>query len=567
MPRRPVRITAGMHGAPVAEVLLLLVVGMPLALVARRLGLSALVAYLATGGVVAAAGWTDPAEVAPLAEMGASLLLFSLGLELDLLALRRRLRQVLIGAFGQICTTAAAGFGVMLLLDAPWRSAFVVGACLALSSTLIVLRALDEQRLRNREEGQTVLGLLLAQDMSLAPLMLVLSLVLRPEPGTPAAAHAPEPWLMALGIVLVVAATVLMRRALASRLLARIRGAQVPELEVAFSVTAALGAAWLTEQLGLGTAVGAFCAGLALGGDEHRHAIETATRPLQGLMAIIFFIAIGLQFDHRFVLANPALVLGGLVVSVVIKSALAGFALRLGGLPLRSAIGAGIMVGQVGEFSFVLAAHAYRGGAGPLDSETYRLIVAVACLSLAATPALVVLAQRFLPRSSLADVTRKGEVVVVAGLGPVGNTVVEALHRAGHPLLLVDRNEKLLEPWRGVGGIRLHLGRIEDMEDWLPALGERPRVVILTFPIPDTSAVVADRLRRMDPSLVIIARSPFTAQVDILRNAGVQHVICDEEATANALGPLLASALGTERRDATTAELQPPPEGQGPRPG
>jgi len=107
-----------------------------------------------------------------------------------------------------------------------------------------------------------------------------------------------------------------------------------------------------------------------------------------------------------------------------------------------------------------------------------------------------------------------------------------------------------------VVGIKCHEGRIEDMEDWLPELGERPKVVILTFPIADTSAVVADRLRRMDPNLTIIARSPFLAQVPTLTNAGVQHVICDEEATAAALAPLVRKALGDKRGTRPTKKLE-----------
>jgi len=102
------------------------------------------------------------------------------------------------------------------------------------------------------------------------------------------------------------------------------------------------------------------------------------------------------------------------------------------------------------------------------------------------------------------------------------------------------------------------------VEDWLPALGEKPQVVILTVTIADTSAVVADRLLRFDPKLMIIARAPYEAQIPILTNAGVHHVICDEHATAAALGPLLQRALDTgsgkdranELRQRTTTRMR-----------
>ena len=527
-----------MHGA--LGVLTLLALCFPIVLLTRRLGGSTLIAYIIVGAVAVNAGLVDAEEgnIHTLAEIGAALLLFSIGLELDLPAMRKHLSRVLLGAIGQIGLTILAGMGMMMLLGEQPSTAFIIGCCLSLSSTLMVLRALDEQHLRNKEVGQTVIGLLLAQDFALAPLLLVISILL---PGN--GAHDTTPMHMLFGIVVILLLTVFLRRFLASHIFNRIRGAQVPELEVALSITIALGSAAITEQLGLGAAVGAFCAGLALGGNEHRHAIETSTRPLQGLMAIIFFISIGMQFDVDFVLAKPHLVLGALIISVVFKAIIAGFSLRITGMPVRSAIGAGIMVGQVGEFSFVLVNSAFHS-LETQNSDIHNLIISVACLSLALTPLLIKIASTFLPKSNIDHITDKGETIVVAGLGPVGNTIVKALHESGLPLLLIDRNDKLLEPWIETEGIETHLGKIEVMEEWLPVIGTKPRILVLTFPIVDASALVAERLLKVDPDLVIIARSPYEAQIDTLYNAGIRYVICDERESARALEPLLAEILG-----------------------
>ena len=534
-----------MHGELLGSVLLVLAVGLGVALVASRFGISTLIAYLITGALVTGFGLVEHSQdMHTLGELGASLLLFSLGMEMDLPGMRKRLRQVLIGATLQIGLTIAAGFALMRLLDTPWQIALTMGCCLALSSTLMVLRALDEGGLRHKEAGQTVLGLLLTQDFCLAPLLIVLSLLVPSEEN-----QAPL-WLPAVSGVLLVICTVALRRVFISRMFNKVAAAKIPELEVAFSITIAIGAAMLTELGGLGAAVGAFCAGLAMGGDEHRHAIETATRPLQGLLAILFFIGVGLQFDVSYVISHLPLVIGGLVVAIVVKACLAGFAMRLSGLSVKEAIGAGIMVGQVGEFSFVLAA------SGPLDADTYKFVISVACLSLALTPLLISTGTRFLPKSQLSGIMKRGETIVIAGLGPVGNTVVEALHQQDLPLLLVDRNPKLLEPWADTEGISMVQGRIEVMDDWLGQLGERPRVVVLTFPIPDTSAVVAERLRAIDPQLTIIARTPFQRQIPTLKQAGVRYVLCDEMAAADALGPLLSEALQESDRRTTTRILR-----------
>lgn len=538
-----------MHDAGLAAMTLLLALGLPIVLIARRLGVSALVAYLIAGAIASGLSLATADEIHALAETGASLLLFTLGLEMDLPDMRKRLRQIVIAAVGQLGSTIVGGALVMRLLGVDWATAFAIGMCLGLSSTLMVLRALEERRLRHRDEGRTVLGLLLAQDICIAPLLVIIAILFPGQSGTPI-------WLPLVGGVGVIMAVILLRRVFASKVIARIQAAQMPELEVAFAVVVALGSALLADELGLGAAVGAFAAGLAMGGDEHSHGIEVATRPLQGLLGIVFFISIGLQFDLNFVMSNLPLVLGALAVSVLLKAALAGLALRLAGLSLRSAIGAGIMVGQVGEFSFVLATAVARSGG--LDAVTYNLIISVAVLSLALTPFLIAIATRLLPRSSLESVRDRGSAIVVAGLGPVGNSVVEAVHAAGLPLLLVDRNQRLLDPWQNVEDVIAHQGRIEDMEDWMPILGTRPRAVVLSFPIADTSALVAERLKSMDPELLIVARSPFRAQVSGLRAAGVTHVICDEDAATEQLKPILAEALDIRRRTEMSTRVEAP---------
>jgi CPA2 family monovalent cation:H+ antiporter-2 len=413
-----------------------------------------------------------------------------------------------------------------------WGVAFAVGACLAMSSTLVALRTLEERRLSNRIEGRQVVGVSLLQDLSLAPFMAILAFVL------PNSEKLNWQWACA-GLVALALMTFVFRAALASRLLIRLQSAQLPELVIAFGLLIALGFAMLSEWLGLGAALGAFTAGLALGGGETRQTMGAAIRPLVGLLAIVFFTSIGLQVDLVYIWANWFLVLTALIVVTVVKVLLTALALRLGGLRFKPALGGGLLLSNVGEFAFVLAS-----AIAIHDENLFRLIVAICALSLALTPLLAGLATRLLPTTVLDVTTVRGKTVVVAGLGPVGRSVVTALREAGIPVLVVDRNPSLLQHFHGQNGIRTHEGKIEDMEDWLPTLTERPLAVILTFPIADASALAAERLRSADPALTIVARCPFANQVDILTRVGVQHVICDETETAKGILPILQELLG-----------------------
>jgi CPA2 family monovalent cation:H+ antiporter-2 len=523
------------------------------ALLFSRLGVSALVAYLVAGAVAGphALGLVDDAAVAPLAEMGASMLLFAVGLELDLDDLRSRMRTVGVAGILQISLTIAAGIGILALAGQSLTSGVAIGACVAVSSTLLLLRVLDERGLRNRVEGRVALGLCLMQDVALGPLLLLLSFLLPVGPRPPL-------WQMAAGLVGILVLTVLLRMALTTVIIRRMRAARLGELEVVFAVLMALGSAAISHSCGLGSALGAFCAGLAFGSNNDREEIEVAMKPLQGLMAIFFFVATGLLFDPRYLISHLDLVVPALLVSVVGKSFIAAAALRIAGLKWRSALGCGILVGNIGEFSFVLADAAFANAIDPGVRDLHHLVVTLGVLSFLIMPLLVKAAIPFLPVTRLDQLPATGDTVVVAGLGPVGNTVVETLRSAGLPLLLVDRNDRLLAPWRGVDGITCHRGRIEDMDDWLPRLGHRPGLVVLTFPIADASALVTERLRQLDPSLIVIARSPFAAQIDLLRAAGARYVICDEDATAAALLPMLQEALvlHTNRDDGNDTRSQ-----------
>ena len=271
-----------MHGH--LGVLILLGLCFPIVLLTRRLGGSSLIAYIIVGALATNSGLieADSENILILAEMGAALLLFSLGLEMDLPQMRKHMSRVLLGSIGQIGLTILAGMGMMMLLGEDSKTAFIIGCCLTLSSTLMVLRALDEKQLRNKEEGQTVLGLLLAQDFAIAPMLLAISILL---PQQEAALNS---WQMALSVGILLFVTIFLRRFLASHIFKRIRGAQVPELEVALAITFALGTATITEHLGLGPQLVHSVPALRLAETNTRMPLKPAHAPFKDLWLSYF---------------------------------------------------------------------------------------------------------------------------------------------------------------------------------------------------------------------------------------------------------------------------------------
>lgn len=400
-------------------VLAALVCGMAM----ERLRQPALVGYILAGvllGPSALAVVENREQIDVLAELGVLMLLFIVGMELSLRSFRKIWGFALLVTGFQI----GASVGVMLLLSMafgwPTGLAVLLGFVVALSSTAVAIKILDGiGELRSRS-GRIAVAVLIAQDLAVVPMML----------GIGAAGGDGFDWIaapkIALSVAFLVALILYLSRGRKVSLPFAAMVAGNADLKPLAAVAFCVGCAAVTGLLGLSAAYGAFIAGLIIGNSRERHAMLEATRPIQSILMMVFFLSIGLLIDLDYIWSNFGTVLLLFLMVSVFKTALNVGFLGLIGQPWRQAFVAGIVLAQIGEFSFLLSVVGVE--AGVISDEDRRLVVAVTVLSLALSPLWVVTGRRL---HALAEegITSGGELLRRV-YGPETEFVADKLDRA-----------------------------------------------------------------------------------------------------------------------------------------
>ena len=376
------------------DILVLLAMALLLGTVAERLGQSVIVGYLIAGMLVGpnVLGWiSTQRELFNIAELGVALLLFAIGLEFSPQRLLSLGRIVLKTGPLQVVVTAVLGFAGATVCGLGAREAIVVGMMVAVSSTACVLRLLTDRVEIDSEHGRTALGILLIQDVAVIPMMLLVSVLA--TGGT---------WGLVVGklaLALILTAVVIglfyvLFNIVVPRFLLLPTWRKNRDLPILLAVIMATGSAWATHAVGLSPAFGAFAAGVMLAVSPFATQIRGDTRPLTTLMVTLFFAAIGMFGDPVWVIGHWAIVVGIVLAIIVGKPLVIVLLARAFGQPWRYSIAAALCLGQVGEFSFVLATIAQSNvdGAALMSQATFHAMVSATIVTLLFTPYFVAVA-------------------------------------------------------------------------------------------------------------------------------------------------------------------------------
>jgi len=350
----------------------------------------AIVGYILAGVILgpSALGLVENRDwVAMLAELGVLLLLFVIAMKMSLRAFRSIWKVALMAAAMQIAVATVITLAISRLIGWPFELAVLLGFVVSLSSTAVAIKMLEEIGELRSETGRLVVGILIGQDLAVVPMLLLLNGI---------AAEDGLNWTTIPGALAAIGLLAGLIWYLSRREKIRLPFATLAKRHREIVPLAALGCclalAAISDFIGLTAAFGAFIAGLAIGSTQGRRQMIRATEPIQGVMAMVFFLSIGLLIDLSYIWENFATVVVLLVLVLLVKSAVNLFILRILGEPWPRAFLAGILLSQVGEFSFVIA------GAGvavaTVGIEGHRLIVAVIALSLVVSPLWLMTARR-----------------------------------------------------------------------------------------------------------------------------------------------------------------------------
>ncbi len=539
-----------MHGtggleAAVADLVVLLGASGFVLFVSARFRISPIVALLLSGMLIGPSGLRllDRHSVERFAELGVVLLLFTVGLEVSLVRLRKNWRPFLLGGGAQVALTLAVAAGIAIAFGLPASDAVFLGFLAALSSTAIVLKTYTDRRELPSPQGMVSASILLFQDFCLAP-MLFLVPVLAGVADTSATGIA----VRVGGGLLVVGAAFLVARTLMPRLLRWIVGARTRELFVLGTLAMCLAMGLVTARLGFSLALGAFLAGLIISESDYSHQVVAEILPLRDVFNSLFFISVGMLLDLSEVGRHWALTIGLGVGLLLVKGAIVALVTGLLGYPIRTALIVGISLAQIGEFSLVLA------GVGLefhlLEPQLFQVFLGAAILTMLATPFLIELAPRMADRAPTIPVPpqlkrtptaaveepepeRSGHVVIV-GYGLNGRNLCRVLSSTGVPFVILELNGLSVQEGRRAG----HPVQYGDATrpEILRSVGiERASQLVVGIADQAASRRIVSIAREMNPSLHVLVRTRVVSEVDELRALGADEVIPEEFETSVAI--------------------------------
>ncbi len=351
-----------------------------------------IVGYILTGVVLGPTGFglvSNTDTITLLAELGVIMLLFLVGMELSVRHFTSVAGPAAVVTAGQVVVALAITGVFGALLGWPTSQIVVLGFIVAISSTAIAVQMLDEVGDLRTLTGRITVGVLIAQDIAVVPMLIVI--------GSFSAAGGGNAW---LAVKLGLAVALLL--ALLAYLGTRPGNFRLPFTEAIHgrvdmvalaSIAFCFGAAALTGILGLSAAFGAFLAGLVIAGSTLRAEAIAATHPIQSVLIVVFFLSIGLLIDLNFVIDNLGTVIFFVIAVLAVKTAVNVLLMRVARQPWEMAFPAGLMIAQIGEFSFVLAATGVANGS--ISGDAYRLAIAVIAVSLLVSPLWMASVRRF----------------------------------------------------------------------------------------------------------------------------------------------------------------------------
>jgi CPA2 family monovalent cation:H+ antiporter-2 len=470
-----------------------------------------------------------------LAELGIMALLFMIGLELSLDRLRDMRRMVLGLGNSQILVTGAVIGGVAILFGHPPPTAVLLGVCLALSSTAMVMQTMGENNVTARPLGVMCFSVLLMQDLAVVPLLILVGTLTLGTDNQGGLGQLIIESLLGAGLVLV--GMVILGRWLLRPLMHSVAAARNSEWLMAFVLLSVSAAALITHKAGLSPALGAFLAGLVVAETAYRHEVHVILEPLKGLLLGIFFLSVGMAIDVRAVLDHPLWLMASVVGLFLIKAMVFYPLARLWGIARGMAVEGALILAQAGEFAFVLLGMMMAGGLlSAADGQFFLLMVA---LSMVTSPFVFHWAPRV--RSLLDPDGPEGTghhpstpFVLVVGLGRVGRCIAQALKDNHRPYLAMDRRMIAVHHAQKEG-ISAFYGDIRNIQHVHHAVASGAFAVILAVDSLPLTRDVVGTIHRHHPTLPLIVRAHNKESIDDLYALGATVVVAEDVGLAEKL--------------------------------
>jgi CPA2 family monovalent cation:H+ antiporter-2 len=523
--------------AHLLSVLLMLSAAVVAVAVARRFRLPSMLAYLAIGialGPYGLALLKESTEVDSFAEFGVVFLMFSIGLEFSLKRLQAMRTLVFgLGSSQVVLTALGTGLVAMLAYDQNWRSGIAVGLAVAMSSTAIVARMLSERFDLHSRSGRQTMGVLLFQDLAVAPCLILLPAL---------AASGDDLWrslaVAAAQTIAVLALLIWLGKKLMARIFDAAAKARSNELLVLTTLWIVVGLSFLTAQSGLSLALGAFVGGMLISETVYRHHVEADIRPFRDILLGLFFVTVGMMLDIGYVLANIHKLALAVILLIGGKALVMLLITGVSRTPLVASLRTAAQLAQAGEFGLVLIELAHQ--LQLISVSVFQITLSAMLLSMFIAPFLIDRAARLSGDLGRGDWAHKaaaihaiavhsldlGQHVVICGFGRTGERIAEFLAIENIPFIALDVDPQRIAEARA-RGINVVFGNADRAEVLQAAGVSRARAVVVSYPDTHSAERVLRIVRATRPEMSVVVRTTDDRDVARLKSAGATEVIPD----------------------------------------
>jgi monovalent cation:H+ antiporter-2, CPA2 family len=533
------------------EIVLLLAAALGVIMIFNRIKLPPIVGLMVTGLLLGPSGLSlvnEGSVITGVSEIGVILLLFTIGLEFSFDDIRRMRTVVFVaGPLQLIIGATAITFGAMFVasqtgVPLTTEGAVLIGMAMALSSTAICMKLLKDRRELKQPHGKMVTGILIFQDIAVVPMMLIVVLL------SPKTNHTG--WDLVQGIAIMIGVTValiLTLRYLVPRIVPVVTRTASPEALIIGGLALCLGTAWIADQAGISMALGAFIAGMTIGGSDDGHRFGRVLQPIRDVFTSMFFVSIGLlvtidwSWIHITVLTALAILAVNTIVVLVVLVILR--------VNLRTAVIASIILAQVGEFSFILikAGHDH----GVLSAFDMQNLIVCIIFTMVVTPTLIRVAPWFAERTApmvrrirpvrqwyatgdrsveggeSADYTEIPPLVLIVGAGVLGTNVAQVMDQTTIPYRVLEIDPLRVEDLR-LKGCTVIEGDVTDHDALLRGGIRDAHAVVIAISDQMALAHGVEVVRRERPDVLIIARTRYALDTESVARKGADIVITEE---------------------------------------
>lgn len=525
------------------DILLILFISTVLSIIFARLKFHPALAFITAGILIGPYGFqfiTNLSTIHIIAEIGIILLLFIIGIEFSVRSFWKLKRFTLLGGALQVIGTALLAFPLPYLLTRDFSLAFTIGCIFALSSTAMVLSMLQRRNELITFHGRISTGILIFQDLAAVLLMFLLPILFQPIPLSAVSLQIVKSLLF---LAIVAFLTVYGIPFLSQKIL-RFTSQDILPL---FLLTLCFGIGWITHELGLSIALGAFIAGLSVSETDFNIEAIGKLLPVHTLFMNFFFVSFGLSINLPEILEKFLIILPLSIGLMGIKAGVIILVLFLLKVPFRFALFAGILLSQAGEFALVLFQGLHLQGIFP--TSLYDLFTGIVVVTMALTPLLPLVITKvsslrlgkakdtdsdtgsreiaLAPETSTAPEQKLSDHIIIVGFGIVGRAVAQAAEQIQIPYVVIEANYATVQNERK-NGVPIYFGDAAN-EHVLEHFGiATARIIALTFPHAQFAKMIIRTVRHLNPSVPIVARTLFASEVPNLYTEGATVVICDE---------------------------------------